>query len=522
MSAEFDNKLELLSSNAAQALMGDLARGIEKEGLRVTRDGKLAKTPHPPALGAPLTHPFITTDFSENLLEFITPVYTSVDAALQQLETIHRFTSNVLNDELVWAASMPCELPADDAIPLAEYGSSNIATMKTAYRRGLGHRYGRAMQMVAGIHYNFSLPAGFWPLLQEKLGDSSNASVFQTRQYLHLIRNFRRYYWLLIYLFGSAPAVDQSFVQGREHRLQQLSDDTFYSPQATSLRMGDLGYQSQAQQALFVCYNEIDNYIATLGDAITTPYPAYEAFGLERDGAFQQLSTALLQIENEFYSPIRPKRVTRSGEKPLAALAARGIEYVEVRCLDIDPFAANGISSETIHFLDAFLMYCLLDESPLCDRSEFLLIAENQSQVVNHGLDEKLDIFCGNDAVKLRDCGNELLDRIEMIAEQLDAANGGKLFANAIQAQRQKLANTDATPAMQIRAAMAEHGHSHLQFALAQSQAFAEAMSNIDDEKLATMEKAARDSDAERLAIEAADTVDFSEYLDAYFSDTGR
>jgi glutamate--cysteine ligase len=216
---------------------------------------------------------------------------------------------------------------------------------------GLAHRYGRRMQTISGIHYNWSLP-----------GVSSE-------QYFALIRNFRRHAFLLLYLFGASPAVCSSFVAGRQHELQTLSDGTMYMPHGTSLRMGRLGYQSDAQASLAVSYNSLDGYGASLQDALTRPYPAYEAVGIRNPGGdYNQLATSLLQIENEFYGTIRPKRVIYPGERPLHALRERGVEYVEVRLMDLDPFEPVGINAQTMRFLDVFLLHCLLSDSPTTRR----------------------------------------------------------------------------------------------------------------------------------------------------------
>ena len=184
------------------AVLKAMRRGIEKESLRVQPDGRLSTVPHQGALGAPLTHPHITTDFSESQLELITAPHTGVEACLNELTEIHQVVFNAIGEELLWVSSMPCGLPADDAIPIGQYGSSNIGRAKTVYRTGLANRYGRRMQAISGIHYNWSLPG---------VGNA---------EYFALIRNFRRHGWLLFYLFGASPAVCPSFVRGREHGLQ--------------------------------------------------------------------------------------------------------------------------------------------------------------------------------------------------------------------------------------------------------------------------------------------------------------
>jgi glutamate--cysteine ligase len=353
------HRLALLAEHSNLPLLSQCLHGIERECLRVDGQGKLALTPHPRALGSALTHPKITTDYSEALLEFITGTETDPERTLAELDAIHRYTYSKLGDEFLWSPSMPGHLPDESQIPIAEYGSSNIGRLKYVYRQGLALRYGKTMQCIAGIHYNFSLPEALWSVLQADEGDDRPQQDYQSWRYIALIRNFRRYSWLLMYLFGASPALDASFMRGRSHQLEQLDEDTLYLPWATSLRMSDLGYQSNAQAGLTPCYDDLPSYTSSLHQAVSTPYPEYAALGIkDANGNWQQLNTNVLQIENEYYSNIRPKRVTASGERPLHALRARGIQYIEVRCLDINPFLPLGIDVTEARFLDAFLLFC--------------------------------------------------------------------------------------------------------------------------------------------------------------------
>lgn len=348
-----------------------IRRGIEKESLRAQPDGQLALTPHPTALGSPLTHPHITTDFSESQLELVTGAHASVEAMLAELTEIHQFVHHelaALGDEMLWVSSMPCGLPTDETIPLGRYGTSNVGRAKSVYRMGLSHRYGRRMQTISGIHYNWSLPG------------------VDNDGYFALIRNFRRHAFLLLYLFGASPAVCSSFVAGRQHELQALGEHAMHLPWATSLRMGRLGYQSDAQATLAVSYNGLESYAASLEEALTRPYPAYEAVGIQNPGGdYNQLGTTLLQIENEFYGTIRPKRVIGSGERPLHALRERGVEYVEVRLMDLNPFEPVGIDAPTARFLDVFLLHCLLTDSPPDTPREIAALKANQHLTAARG-----------------------------------------------------------------------------------------------------------------------------------------
>ena len=381
MSSYLQGLLDRIANSPVADQLHRIQRGIEKEGLRTTPKGGLAQTPHPVGAGSALTHPHITTDYSEALLEFITPVFDQADDAIHFLENIHRFAYRQIDDELIWANSMPCFLGGEESIPIARYGSSNVGQMKYIYRVGLANRYGKKMQTIAGIHYNFSLHDDFWPALQAFSEDHSTLQDFRTDRYFGLIRNFRRYSWLTLYLFGASPAVCPSFVEGRPHRLEACGGSSLYAPYGTSLRMGDLGYTNNAQQDLNVCYNSLDSYVETLGQAVNTPHPDYEALGVKVDGEYRQLNSHLLQIENEYYSDIRPKRVTSSGQKPLDALAQQGVEYIEIRNLDIDPFKPVGIDAQQARFLDCFLLMCLLQDSPQHSATEY---AESPTQQRSH------------------------------------------------------------------------------------------------------------------------------------------
>ncbi|ROS01973.1 glutamate-cysteine ligase [Sinobacterium caligoides] len=473
MSSQYQQRLATLAQPKIQQTLADIGRGIEKECLRVTPQGRLSERPHPLELGAALTHEAITTDYSEALLEFITPVYHDVDSALADLERLHQYTYQVLQEEgeLLWVASMPCVLKGDDSIPIGQYGSSNNGKMKTVYRQGLAHRYGKAMQTIAGIHYNFSLPDSFWLALQEAEGDKRTLQAFKDANYLRIIRNFHRYSWLLVYLFGASPALCKSFVGGVAGSLEEFNQGTFYAPFGTSLRMGDLGYQSSAQEDLTVSYNTLEDYIRPLHQALTTPHLEYQAIGVVGDdGEYRQLSTHLLQIENEFYSSIRPKRVTKPGETPINALYERGIEYIEVRCLDLDPYSPLGMDSAQLKFIDQFLLACLLGSDAEMSEREFHTSAANLKLVVNEGRRPGLQLnFCGECKV-LTDWGLEMLDKMAGIAEQFDQVFDGDDYRQALQQQREKLEDPEKTPSARILADMTKAGVGYFHFAMDQSK----------------------------------------------------
>lgn len=496
-------RLGALSTERIQGIR----RGIEKESLRSLPTGGLALTPHPSALGSALTHPRITTDFSESQVELITGVHPDAESCLAELTEIHQFTYRSLaaaGNEMLWVSSMPCGLPTDETIPLGRYGSSNVGRAKSVYRMGLGHRYGRRMQTISGIHYNWSLPG------------------VTSEEYFSLIRNFRRQAFLLMTLFGASPAVCSSFVEGRQHDLQTLAEFTRYMPHGTSLRMGRLGYQSDAQSSLAVSFNSLEGYGASLQDALTRNYPAYEAIGIKNPGGdYNQLATTLLQIENEFYGTIRPKRVIHPGERPLHALRERGVEYVEVRLMDLDPFVPVGITAATTRFIDVFLLHCLMSDSPPDSPQEIAALGRNQHKTAARGREPGLMLERDGTEVSLMDWGLEVIGQCAPIAVALDAALGGSLYADAVAAAQQSLQHPDTLPSARILSTMAtDFNNSFVGFLREQSrqtQTHLLALPFSADQQ-ARYEAMTKESIAEQKRIEASDSMEFETYRQNYVS----
>ncbi len=502
-------------------LLSRIRRGVEKESLRVQADGKLSTLPHPAGLGAALTHPRITTDFSESQLELITGIHEDIEDCVEELAQIHQIVYRNVGEELLWCTSMPCGLPADDEIPIGQYGKSNLGRAKTIYRIGLSHRYGRRMQTISGVHYNFSLPQEAWPILQQAEGRGGSAVAYRTEAYFHLIRNFRRNSWLLLYLFGASPAVCRTFVEGRTHRLQPLTGGTMYLPAATSLRMGPLGYQSDAQAAIGASFNSLATYATALNAALTKPYPPYEAIGLRDGNEYRQLGLTLLQIENEFYGTIRPKPRFQSGERPLFALGERGVEYVEVRCMDNDPFSPVGIAADTMRFLDLFLLHCLLSTSPPDTAEEISAMSANQHRVAERGRDPELPLTRRGEEIPLKDWAGELLHDYEPIAAALDVAHRTNTYRDALEAAVAALADPAKTRSARVLAEMARaHGNSYVRFALAQSAQHKQAIAALPlaAEVEAGFARMAEESIAAQRRIEAADDMPFEAFRQKYLS----
>jgi glutamate--cysteine ligase len=498
-----------------------ISRGLEKEGLRVTPDFSITQSDHPDALGHPLTHSSITTDYSEALLELITSVQTTRQGLISELEATHKFVLNNIGDESLWAGSMPCRLDGNDSIRIAEYGDSNIGQLKHVYRKGLDVRYGRIMQSIAGLHFNFSLSDEFWNTLKDAEKSPATLQEFKSQKYFALTRNFRRYSWLLMYLFGASPALDQSFLEGCKHDLERFDEKgTLYRPFATSLRMSDLGYSNNAQSSLNICFNTLENFTNTLTNAIHTSYPRYEEIGLHDSEGYTQLNTNVLQIENEYYSSIRPKRTTLSGEKPTAALNERGVEYVEVRCLDLNPYLPLGIDETQIAFVDAFLLFCLLEDSPVLSAEACEELEGNFSSVTTDGRRPNLTLKRLDEEISLTSWATEILSRINDYAALLDNTENTTLHQESIALQQAKVDDASLCPSARILEDMRTEQQSWLELA--------GSLSNQHKHTLtAATDMAAIQHEFERLAaqshdnaeqIKQGDTVSFDKFLSDYVS----
>ena len=504
---------------APECLQG-MQRGLEKEALRVQPDGWLAQTPHAAALGSALTHPNITTDYSEALIELITPPCDSISGALGWLDDVHRYVYANIGSERLWVNSMPCKLGPDSNIPLAQYGSSNIGRMKTLYRHGLGLRYGRRMQTIAGIHYNLSFPDSFWQRWLTQAGDTRSLQDFKSEKYLALVRNFQRHSWLLLYLLGASPAVCGTFLEGRNHGLQAMPSGTLFLPKATSLRMSSLGYQNDAQSDLQVSYNALSEYIHDLDRAIRTPYAPYVAAGVIKDGVYQQINANILQIENEYYGLIRPKRTIRSGERPTQALARRGVEYAELRCVDLDPFEPLGISRDSAHFLEVFALHCLLSDSPLFSDEDYRRLPLNQQAMVEHGRDAALQLHGKNGDEDFRSLAAQLLGELLPVAQLLDAAHTTGGYSSALALQIDKLKEPAMTGSAMVLRSLQDHDGCFYHFA----QDCADRMRErflarpLADERLRELQMLAEQSLADQAALEAQPQLAFDDFLAGYFA----
>jgi len=560
--------LDSQAQGQEQPMLAGRKVGLEKENLRVRPDGLIAQSNHPAGLGSALANPYITTDYAEALLELVTPALPSVTEALNFLDQTQLFVQNqLLDDEIIWNTSMPCVLDGGEQIRIGNYGSSNIGQMKSVYRRGLGLRYGRSMQAIAGIHFNYSWPKQLWSALAQRIVDGKNTAGysdnlvrhanaylepraktkdlpvelqspapasprFVSEMYLGATRNLLKNTWLIPLLFGASPAICKTFLDGRKplSEFESHGSSTLYQPYATSLRMGDIGYNysKKAAASITVDYSDLETYTADLHRLITTTHEGYAAFGLLDDqGRYQQLNENLLQIENEYYSPVRPKQLVNKMEAPVLAKRARGILYAELRCLDLNIFEPCGMSEQQLHFLEIFMLHALLSESPVIADKEMKDIGQNMSTVAHRGRDPQATVKINGQVTLLPDAARALLDDLGSVAAFLDkdAASGNSgskisLYADALQAQREKVENIELTPSARVMDELLSQHDSFYDFAREHSEKMADHYQTMDaDAAMQTRLQAAVKSSVEKQqALETEDSPDFDAFLESYFS----
>lgn len=522
----FYTRLAVLDSQCEQNPLAGRRLGLEKESLRYDADGVISQADHPRALGSAMTHPYITTDYGEALLEFVTPAFDNAAETLDFLQDLHTYVYGRIDGENLWATSMPCVLAGEDSVRIAEFGSSNLGRMKTVYRRGLGHRYGKTMQVIAGVHYNYSYPEHFWRRLQAQYGDGQPLQDFINVQSMGLVRNLQRYGWLLLYLFGASPAVCKSFVGGAPTALVPLDLVTLHEPNGTSLRMGDIGYRNNKDESASARadYSSVEQYVQSLREAISKPQPEYADIGAGMDDPWQQLNANLLQIENEYYSTTRPKQITEGLEKPSTALARRGVAYVELRSLDVDPYAPSGIDERTILFVECFMLFCLLLDSPAISAEERVQIDRNFMAVAHNGRDEGQLLRCADGRERpVKESARALVEACAAVARMLDCeqrGGGDGAYGRAVEAQMACVEDPQMTLSGRILSEMRARDESFFEFAERKSQEHRQAhlQRELSPARAAEWDALARQSLAQQAELDAQPQQPFDQFIADYLA----
>ena len=506
------------------SMLRGMLRGVERETLRMTPQGFLAQSAHPRQLGSALTHPHITTDYSEALLELITPPLASIPEMMDYLDDLHQVVYDALEeDESLWPLSMPCMLEEDEnQIPLAHYGSSNIGRFKTLYRRGLGVRYGRRMQTIAGVHYNLSFPDALFEALQANETDAELQKLslqdYRSHRYFGLVRNFIRLTPMVMYLLGASPSVCRCFLTGKRHHLLPLVQGTLFLPEATALRMGNFGYQNSAQKQLGIHYNDLQGYLTGMQRAVKTSYTPFSRLGLDdAQGEPLQINDHVLQIENEYYSLVRPKQVPLAGETPSEALANRGVAYIELRAVDVDPYQPTGLGEQSAAFLESLALYCLLMDSPHISEQEQSIIEQNQTEVVNRGRAANAKIVSLDGEYALQDWLDMHLSQMQRTTALLDEQYQTDVYQSALQTMQQRIHDADDTLSAQVVNDIL-HAGSTWQFGsqLVQRHRQYYAAHILSNEKRDYFHECAVKSVEKQAQLEQDTSVSFRDYLSSY------
>ena len=515
MTRSLGEALSLLADKGEFNLANSISRGIEKESLRVSKDNTISSSDHPLALGSALTNKYITTDFSEALLELITPTHSSVENVLKNLDEICKFVVKK-SPEIIWPSSIPCKIDDEKKIRLADYGTSNSGLLKTLYRSGLSYRYGSMMQTVSGIHYNFSFDDSFF----EDIRGEEDLQSFKNKSYLSLIRNFRRNAWMVLYLFGSSPVVPKTFITDRNNFLDELNEEDLFLEYATCLRMSELGYMSKAQDNLYIAYNTIDEYLSDLKNALTKEYPRYAEVGLSKKNKRIQINTSIIQIENEYYSSIRPKRITPTGERPINVLRNEGIDYVEIRALDNNSFLPAGIDEDTSYFLEAYLISCFFDEDKKSTRNEIEELLLNWENVVKQGRDPNLKLLKNKKEISIKKAGMQVIEKIRSIFDHMpdSMSDYSKRVLKSLEIQEEKLNDSSLTPSGKIIQELRGNSKSWEKLNLELAQKHSDELKKKDLD-LDYLIKEAKESLSLFEKLEAADEEEFDLYLEKFVND---
>ncbi|HGF8095532.1 TPA: bifunctional glutamate--cysteine ligase GshA/glutathione synthetase GshB [Enterococcus faecium] len=365
------NFKQLLLHVNARPFIDQARFGIEREGQRVDLAGNLAKTDHPAIFGDRSYHPYIQTDFSETQTEMITPVTDSIPELFQYLAAVYDVTArSIPKEEMIWPLSMPPALPEkDEAIIIAKLKNFE----DVLYRRYLAKEYRKRKQMVSGIHFNFEFGDELLRTLFSHQEEFQDFSEFKTELYLKTARNFMRYRWMITYLFGASPMSEKNYFLDESHPQEPVR----------SIRNSALGYTNHPN--VKVSYASMKQYLADI----------------ER-----MIEEGKLSEEKEFYTPLRFR-----GGKKVADLATTGVRYIELRNIDLNPYARLGINPEQVRFLQLFLMYMLwTEEKEDCDQ----WVAEGTTR------NNKVALEQPSDQTEFHQEGREILEGMKQMLVELD------------------------------------------------------------------------------------------------------
>ena len=414
---ELFNKQEILSGSF----------GVERESLRITSQGKLAATDHPEVFGSKLANPYITTDFSESQVEVITPAFKTTKETYSFLNALYDIVALEIGDEYLWPQSMPCHIPDDKDIPIAKYDDCEDCNHARAYREELLKKYGGKKQLISGIHYNFSFDEALFEKLYISQKPSISYQLFKDSLYLKVVRNYLRYRWLLIYLTGAAPIAHSSYLKDCTKIRMPIHEDGFSNEGAVSYRNGECGYKNHID--LFPDYTSVESYIGSI-----------QSFVKEN----------MIQSHKELYTQVRPK--AKDNKNLLNSISNEGIQYIEIRSIDINPFEKSGISMDDLDFIHLFVIYLLLKEETTYSNWQQDALS-NQKVIAKEGL---IDVTLQKDGqdIKRTQWALEILSEIKNVSQVL-----GLNKEDLIDKMVQKVMNSKQTYAYQITEKAKKEGY---------------------------------------------------------------
>ena len=427
--------------------------GFEKESIR-SINANISKIPHPKSLGASISNKYITTDFSESQLELITPPLSGNHNCLEMLDDIHHYVSHNIGSESLWPFSMPPPIHSENDIPIADFGSSHQGRFKRIYREGLANRYGKSMQAISGFHFNYSLPEKIW----KNVVENSDSKLIKIRSevYFNILRNIYEMNWLLIYLFGASPIIDNSLILDKKNDFKKLGATSSYMPYATSLRMSEFGYSNLDRRKFSVSINSLDNYIRDLRLATLTEERKYLQFEDINDS---QLNTSIFQIEAEYYAVARPKSSINEALRMSSNLAIGGVDFIEIRSLDLNPFSRIGINNETVLFLEIFLAFCLLNEAKDFDDNYIKAIQENDIRVAKYGRKKNISLRNKTGQISMRDWGMQTFYELTRVVEKYFSNDDD--YSAALDTMKSRLKHSDETISARVMDEVLAESSSH-------------------------------------------------------------
>ncbi len=392
-------------------------KGLEKENLRSDKDGKISNKTFPDVFGVHNHNRYVTLDYSEPHLEIVTPPFKDNFAVFNFLQDLHAHVESNLDGDLLWNYSMPPRFKSK-YIKLPPHRETNTTKLAHLYRLGLRNRYGDKMQSTAGIHFNFSFSESA----------ISSLGCGKTDLYLGTCRNFLRLFPMILRLMGCSPIAHKSFLKGRNINIESLNEADCYLPKSTSLRVSRLGYYSEEQDENFITFNTLEGYLETIKNYINTPNTKFKDISLDLK---QQVNNGTIQMESELYNHIRPKGILSKNIRAYNQLKENGIEYLEIRSIDLNPYSDIGVSIEDIDFLELVTLYCALSDSPLIDDIESSYIKENIRRSSESG--QNCNFICSYNGEKGEESAKKLtadfLDQLKTFAYKIEATeNNGKMF----------------------------------------------------------------------------------------------